>query len=579
MKRRHFWGAVLVLCAMLTVFGSRAQAGDVLKVVPSSALGVVVINNVGQTDGKIQELAGQLQLPQLGLLTKLKADLGIQKGIDDAGCFALAAIPAGEGTAPVAVAYVPVDDYQEFIQQLNAEAPVDGISNIVADGKPSVVAECGDFAVITERENQAVLASVLSLTENIADETPSLDDWRADTQAYAVATPVGVKFAQQQVLTGLAIAKEQMGRSGVQGQQAMVGIEMYENLFKSLDQEINYTAVGLRIEDSGDVHFVGRTLLVDGGVIAGMAADAKPGQAGVLTGLPQMPFVFAGGGVMSVEAVEPMMKASFSMMKMYPGGESMTEEQFREIVAMSVQSMQGVRSMGMVLGVGEADEPLYSSMYLVVKTDDAEQYMKEYLGTIRKMAEIFRGSEFPFSYEVEPMQIEGRQGIQLSMGMAGMFGQQEVPGAEKIMELMFGEGDTMNVYMAVADKNTVLGSYVSKQNLVEALTSFDRGDKKLSDMPAVASTVASLDQDAQFIGLWSPQGTFAFASRLASAIDPRAAASIPQLGETSAVGFSVKLSPVGLDTETVIPADVLKTIAGLVRQIMTQRQQTPPGAL
>jgi hypothetical protein len=178
------------------------------------------------------------------------------------------------------------------------------------------------------------------------------------------------------------------------------------------------------------------------------------------------------------------------------------------------------------------------------------------------------------------MQIDGRQGIHLSMGMAGMFGQQDVPGADKMMELMFGKGDAMEVYMAVADDNTVMGSYVSKENLVKALAAFDTGENQLADSSEVAKTVASLDSEAQGIGLWSPQGTFAFVSRIASAIDPQAAAAIPQLGETSAIGFSLKLSPVGMDTEAVIPADVLKKVVGLVQQLMAQRQpQTPPGAL
>ena len=178
MRRMHFWRTAPRMLYSDRCLGARAEAADVLKVVPNNVLGVVVINNVGQTDGKIQQLAGQLQLPQLGLLTKTKTDLGLEKGIDDTGCFALAAIPGGVGTAPVAVAYVPVDDYQAFVQQLNAEAPVDGISNIVAGGKPAAVAECGGYAVITERSHRGVLTAVLSLTESIAAQTPSLDDWR-----------------------------------------------------------------------------------------------------------------------------------------------------------------------------------------------------------------------------------------------------------------------------------------------------------------------------------------------------------------------------------------------------------------
>ena len=388
----------------------------------------------------------------------------------------------------------------------------------------------------------------------------------------------GRQFAQTQILAGLATVKAQIGQRVPQSQQAIVGIEIYEKLFQHLDQEITYSAAGLRIEDNGDIYLVGRTLLADGGVIAGMAAGAKPGQSDWLTGLPQMPFVFAGGGVISPAAIEPMMKASFSMMKMYPGGEDMTEEQFRKVIELSVRSMQGIRSMGMMLGVGGGDEPLYSSMYLVIKMDDSQRYMDDYLNTVREMAKIFKDGKFPFSYDIEPMQIEGRRGVQLSMGMKGMFGQQEVPGTEKIMEILLGKGDKMNVYMAAADKNTVLGSYVSKQHLVEALTSFGRGDDQLSDVPNVASTLGKLDQDAQIIGLWSPQGTLAFASRFVSAINPQAAASIPQLSDTSPLGFSVKLSSVGLDTDTVIPADVLKTITGLIQQIMAQRQQAPGGA-
>ena len=125
-----------------------------------------------------------------------------------------------------------MDNYQEFVQQLNAEAPVDGISNIVAGGKPAAVAECEGYAVITERSHRAVLTAVLSLTESIAAQTPSLDDWRAGTQAYALATPAGVKFAQQQILAGLATVKAQIGQRVPQSEQAIVGIEIYEKLFQ-----------------------------------------------------------------------------------------------------------------------------------------------------------------------------------------------------------------------------------------------------------------------------------------------------------------------------------------------------------
>jgi hypothetical protein len=440
----------------------------------------------------------------------------------------------------------------------------------VPEGDPALIAELGGFAVITEGSNRAALEAALSMKRSIAAETPSLEAWRTETQVYAIATPAGVRFAQQQILTGLAVAKQQVQQAGPQAEQAVFGIEIYENLFKNLDREVTYAAVGLRIEDSGDVRIIGRTRLAEGGVLASMTAGAKPGSADVLAGLPKMPFVFAGGGVMSPEATEPLMKASIGMMKLYPGGKDMTEEQTEKLVKVSAASMRGMRSMGMMMGVGQGDEPLYSSMFIVIKADDAQAYLQNYLDTVREMDEIFSSSEFPFSYEVEEMQFAGRRGLKLSMDMSGMFGQQEVPEAEKMMELMFGEGDTMDVYMAVADEQTVLGAYVSQPNLTDVLESYVQGQNQLSEMPQVASTVSKLDSDAQTIGLWSPQGTLAMISRLASAIDPAAAAQIPELGATPPIGFTISSSPGVLDTEAIIPAEMLKTVAAMVQQLMPQ---------
>jgi hypothetical protein len=267
----------LVACAALAAAAGSAGAADVLEVVPSDAMGVLVINNLGQTDAKVQQLAGQLQLPQVAMLTKIKSDLGLEKGIDDTGSLAVAAVVPGDGTAPVAVAYVPTGDYAELLKQLKASVPTDGVASFTApDGDSALIAELGGFAVVTESSNRAALDAALSMKRSIAADTPSLETWRTQTQVYAIATPAGVRFAQQQILAGLALAKQQMRQAGPQAEQAVFGIEIYENLFKNLDREVTSAAVGLRIEDSGDVRIIGRTLLAEGGVLASMAAGAKP---------------------------------------------------------------------------------------------------------------------------------------------------------------------------------------------------------------------------------------------------------------------------------------------------------------
>jgi hypothetical protein len=578
MAKRQILGIALLGCAALVGGAATGRAADVLKVVPDNALGVVVIQNVGQADATIRQLAEQLQLPQVEMLRKLKSDLGLEQGIDDTGSVALAAIPAGDGTAPASVAFLPTDDYQALLRQLEAGSTADGITEVTAAGQPSVVAQRDGYAMITPQANRAALQAVLAMKRSIAEQTAALDDWRSGTLMYAVATPAGVEFAQQQILAGLAIAKQQILQAGPDAQQAMVGIEVWETLFKNLDREVTYAAAGLRVADDGDLHLVGRTLLAEGGVLAGMATGAQPGSEDLLAGLPKMPFVFAGGGVMTPEAVEPMMKASLNLMKVYPGGKDITPEQFQQIVQLSSRSMQGMRSMSMMLGVGRGDEPLYSSLYLVVKADNANQYLDSYLESVREMAKIFESTKFPFSYEVQPMQFEGRPGLKLSMGMSGMFGPQDVPGAEKMMELMFGSGDTMDVYMAVADDQTVVGAYVSRSNLVDLLESLEQGQDQLASMPEVAETIGEMDAGAHMIGLWSPQGTLAMVKRVALAMDPNAAVQIPELGATPPIGMAVQLSPNIVDTDVVIPAQVLKTVAALVQQLMPQGQPPQPQA-
>jgi hypothetical protein len=267
------------------------------------------------------------------------------------------------------------------------------------------------------------------------------------------------------------------------------------------------------------------------------------------------------------------------MMKMYPGGGDLTEDQFNEMVELSVKSMANVRSMSMMLGVGEGQQPLYGSMMLAFQVENAEQYIKDYLEFAGQIGELMSETGFPFSYEVEAMQIEGRSGVKLAMDMEGFMGEQEIPQAEQVMQMMFGQQGTMDVYMAAVDEHTVLGSYVTKDLLISGMNALKEGKEQLADEAGVAKTVAMLDDDAQFVGLWSPQGTLAFAARVAGAIDPNAAAAIPQLEASSPIGFSATLTPEALETDTAVPTDVMTSIAALVRQIIAARmQQAQPNA-
>ena len=153
-------------------------------------------------------------------------------------------------------------------------------------------------------------------------------------------------------------------------------------------------------------------------------------------------------------------------------------------------------------------------------------------------------------------------------------GQGQGPEAKKMMELMFGSGGKMDVYMAAADQQTVVGAYVSPKQLAPAVKAIQEGKPLLTDEAGVAQTAAMLPPGAQWVGFLSPRGGAAFVARMVKAIVPPGAQgvpTIPEFPETPPIGFGVQLSSSGLDTDLAIPAAVLEAVSQTVRKAMAER--------
>ena len=440
-----------ICCLLVLCSAAVAAADDVLKLVPDNALGVVVVNRVGSTNEKLKSLALRLNVPPFDFLSTAKLTLGLREALDEKGSVALAAVPSTPNGVPVMVSFVPTGDYAALLKQLQAEAGADGIAKLSVGDKRFVAAQKGGYAVVAEEANQPTLQAVIAATKSIADASPALDAWREENDAYAVATPAGVKFAQQQIQFGLQAAKAQMANQGEQGKAALAGLGMYDGLVAAMDKEISHSAIGLRMADDGAIHVVSRTLPVEGGALAKIASQAKPAKASPLAGLPQTPYFVAGGGVFTAGSMKSWMEISFRMMRSYPGGDKLTDEQIKKLSEISLKSMRGMRSMALLMGVGEGDEPLYSRMLLVMKTKDAKAYLDNYEAAMAEMMKIFKDAGFP-----AVLVRVGADGNRWPAGAeadhehgAFLMGQGQGPEAKKMMELMFGSGGKMDVYMAV----------------------------------------------------------------------------------------------------------------------------------
>lgn len=554
-------------CVLILLPTALSAADDVLHLVPDSAWGVVVVNRVGPTNDKLRALALQLKAPPFDFLSTAKLTLGVQEGVDEKGSVALAAVPGTPNGAPVLVSFVPTTDYAAVLKQLKAATGDGGIASFSVGERTFVAAQKGGYAVVAQAADKAALQAVLAAGKSIADAAPGLDAWRGENDAYAVATPGGIKFAQQQIQIGLSAAKSQMASQGEQGKAALAGLGMYDPLINAMDKELSHVAVGLRMADDGAVHLISRTLPVEGSALAKSLAQAKPAKASPLAGLPQAPYFIAGGGLFTRESMKSWMEVSFGMMRAYPGGDKLSDQQIKKLSEISLKSMQGLRSMALLLGIGEGDEPLYGRMLLALRTKDAKAYLDSYESAMSEMAKVFKdaGSSL-FTFKSERLEIEGLPVLKLSMNMEPFLGQNQPPEAKKMMTLMFGGDGKMNVYFAAADEHTVLAAYVTPQQLAAAVRSLREGKPPLSAEAGVAQTAAMLPAGCQWVGFLSPRGAAAFVARTVKAVAPPGAAEIPELPETPPVGFGVKLSPAGLDTDLAVPAAVLEKVSEVIRK-------------
>ena len=86
-----------------------------------------------------------------------------------------------------------------------------------------------------------------------------------------------------------------------------------------------------------------RTSLVSGGQWARLITQKFAAGENLLKGLPDEPFVAAGGGAVSEAMFDELMKFSFNMMKSMPDLYGLSEEQVNKMSEMSMQSLKGIR--------------------------------------------------------------------------------------------------------------------------------------------------------------------------------------------------------------------------------------------
>jgi hypothetical protein len=228
------------------------------------------------------------------------------------------------------------------------------------------------------------------------------------------------------------------------------------------------------------------------------------------------------------------------------------------------KSMEGVRSMSMLVGVPEQGKSIYSGMIAVAKVEDSAKYLANYeiaMAAFKKFAETTNNA-YLGKYDFKKTQIDGVAGLEVMMDFSQMIEQmKQQPGAgdgmKAYMEMLLGAGGKLSVFMQPVDKNTVVMAYVDLENLNRAKAALKAPQSGLAGDAGVKSTAALLPKGSQWMGFVSPSGVMGFAQNLLQALGQNTV-KLPALGETPPVGFAVRLDGEGLDTELVIPGATLE---------------------
>ncbi|MGA2622004.1 MAG: hypothetical protein ABSF26_30760 [Thermoguttaceae bacterium] len=577
-----------LVCVALLSLPLRA-AEDILKLVPDSALGLVVVNRPADVDAKLQSLGRQVQLPIPGMVTLLKARSGIGAGLDDKGTVALLVLPPKDAPEPTMILLVPVTDYAKFLAPLEPENPAAAVTEVEMGGQRLVVRNIGGYAAFTDPPHREVLEQVLKVTPEVPAALASWKPWLAANDAAGLIFKPGIERLSAKVQEGIQAMKEhlaaagQQPSSGITGQQAKsmaAAFDLYAAFFRAAEKEVAAAGLGIQLDNSGAIHVVSRTQMLPGGSWAEFIARIEPGRADMLAGLPDVPFIVAGGGTFSQAAWEAMMKMSLHMMESMPDLYGVSPEQIREVSSAMPAMYQGIRGMSMLLGQIEEGSTLFAKTVALMRVDDSEAFLARYEKSARQYSQVLEKINSPVLQppKIERIEIDGAPALRLTMKVPQPLAGQRPPQAEQMMKVIMGPEGKVAACLAPGDKHTVVLGYGSKDLLRQTIAAVRQGKPGLVASANVAKTAALLPKAAPFVLYQSPRGLVGLVRQVLPAAMPPGIAfplAIPDFPATPPIGLAVTAGPGALQTDLAVPPEVLTAVRQYVQGIIAKAVKEP----
>jgi hypothetical protein len=573
MIRRVVITGSLLIGVLFAAASSAVAIDEILKLTPESALGVVVVNRPATLDAKFQALAQEMQLPPFSPLTMLKQRLKIGEGVKETGTVGLILLPGDDdSSAPAPILLIPVTDYTKFIEPLEPENAADAVTKLKLLPGDTYVRNIGNYAVMTDEEHREVLEKSLKLAKDIPAGLAPWRDWLSGQDAAGIALSPGIKQFSAKVQEGLAATKSMLEGGNDQMQKTAAVFDLYALLFQTAETEVDAVGFGVQLDKQKTLRLTKRVALTPGGKWAQYAAQVHAAKDPLLAGLPDEPFVAAGGAALSDSLLSGFMTASAEIIKAMPGYYGLNDEQVAKVAEATKKSnLHGNQSMAFLLGVGEENEPIYAGLAGVVRVDDAQAYMASYEKFITEYAALVKeiGSPMLGVFEIEKSDVGGIAGLQITVQMPQPPDNEQAPQFNAMMETMFGNGGKAVCWIVPADEHHIVMGYVNQDCVSRMIEVIKQGKPGLEANADVAKTMALLLPDAAAAGYVSLAGAVSFVKRIVATVVPQAGISqkIPDFPPTPPIGFSLTTSPNEVQTSAIVPVEVLKAVVPYVNKV------------
>ena len=568
----------VVLTLLLTAVAARAES--VLQAIPTDALGFAVAKNAADLDAKIQKLGARLQVPMPGPLATMKMLGGIQQGLDDQGSLAVAVMPAEEVEGdPVVALLLPASDYQKLIAQLQPADASARVTPVVLMGEDYLVGHKDGYALFVDPEHSQTLTAILDAKPRIDREIKPLVAWLHEADAAMVVKSAGITLICAKIQAGLEEAKAGLAELGEQMQPAIGMFDMYSRLLQAIEQGVDTYAARVRVDDQENLFLQDITRLSPGSALAEMFADIKPLKDDPANGLPAVPYVFAGGGVLPERLATGLIEFSARMTAIVPKIYGIPAEKSGQLADIYRQTLTGLRGMSMTLGVPKPGQGMYGNTAALLQVDDAADYLKRYAKSLKDLKELTADQEEPSlfgGFQFQQTKIDGAAALKGSMDITQLPGMPDVPQMRSLMEAMYGPGGKVTFYLIVADNDTIVAAY-SEEIARETLKLVRQGKPGL--VASISETkTAKLLPGGQWAAYWSLPGTSEFFKTVFRSLTQVGlpmgpiADKWPEFPESPPVGLSAKAEAGQITGTMVVPAETI-TATGVYIQRWTQAVQ------